>query len=218
MKVEEAAILSFLNPTLHIRHLCRPSPLSLESPAETKAGDDPVDEAASSKAAPSPVASSASYAPTEEFESSPAPSPRGSPTSPADKVEAASALASLGGVDDATTNSTLPGVGESSGDEGSRPCNANKVVETSDESDSEQTGRNAGKRKVDEPVSSNAKSDTKPAPLKPPVGHWIFTDTSPMYSNISVKKATSLDRHLQNSAPPRLSYQLRIQTPECVRS
>ncbi|GMF18018.1 unnamed protein product [Phytophthora lilii] len=127
-----------------------------------------------SKAAPSPVASSASYAPAEQFESSPAPSPRGSTTSPADKVEAASTLASLGGVDDATTNSTFPGVsirilppgkhpawspndssegeptgnedevGESSGDEVSRPCNANKVVKASDESDSEQTGRNAG--------------------------------------------------------------------------
>ncbi|GMF66343.1 unnamed protein product [Phytophthora lilii] len=180
---------------------CRPSPLSLKLPAETKAGADPVDEAASPKAAPSPVASSASYASTEEFESSPAPSPRGSITSPADKVEAASALASLGGVDDATTTSTLPGVsirllppgkhpawspndssegeltgnesevGEISGDEVSRPCNANKVVETSDESDSEQTGRNVGQRKIDEPVSPNAKSETKPAPLKPSVDH-----------------------------------------------
>ncbi|GMF17545.1 unnamed protein product [Phytophthora lilii] len=141
---------------------CRPSPLSLESPAETKAGDDPVMKL---------------QAPRQLH-------PRGLTTAPADKVESASTLASLGGVDDATTNSTLPGVsmrrlppgkhpawspndssegeptgnegevGDSSGDEVSRPCNANKVVEASDESDSEQTGRNTGQRRTFDDGSS----------------------------------------------------------------
>ncbi|GMF39766.1 unnamed protein product [Phytophthora lilii] len=173
MNASDADVLgeAILEPACGLTE-CRPSPLSLESPTETKAGDDPVDEAASSKAAPSPVASSASYTLTEEFESSPATSPRGSTTSPADKVEAASTLASLGGVDDATTTSTLPlsirllppgkhpvwspndlSEGEPTGNEGER---ANRSV--------------AGQRKIDEPVSPNAKSETKPAPLKPPVG------------------------------------------------